>query len=141
MHSKRKILLSFQRKFRIWVFLAGIWKKILPFSKSVPSIFLICGVSCKNKNYLHLQQKILYLDIFGLKFKKAIVIFEIKSLEILPSNLFNLQSLVQKKILKFRNKNAQFVYFGAIIWKYYCHIWNPWICLAGLGFENNIIIF
>ena len=38
----------------------------------------ICEVSCKIKKYLNLGQKMLYLSIFGLEFKKAIAIFEIK---------------------------------------------------------------
>ena len=42
-------------------------KKLLPFSKSVPSNFSICEVSYENKKYLHLRQKMLYLDIFELE--------------------------------------------------------------------------
>ena len=41
----------------------------------------MCEVSCKNEIYLHLQQKMHYLDISGLEFEKAIVIFEINTLE------------------------------------------------------------
>ena len=61
---KKKKLLSFQRKIRIWVFLARIWNKILPFSKSVPLSFSIYEVSCKIKKYLHLGQIMLHLGIF-----------------------------------------------------------------------------
>ena len=46
-------------------FLDGIGKKLLPFSKSVFSSFSICEASCKNKKYLHLRQKMVYLGIFG----------------------------------------------------------------------------
>ena len=35
----------------------------------------------QEKRYLHLGQKILYLDIFGLEFEKAIVIFETNALK------------------------------------------------------------
>ena len=35
----------------------------------------------QEKRYLHLGQKILYLDIFGLEFEKTIVIFEINALK------------------------------------------------------------
>ena len=79
-------LLNFQRKFRILVFLAGIWKK------SVPSNYSICEVSHKNKKYLHLEQKMINLGIFGLEFEKATVIFEINGLQ-----FFKLESLVQNK--------------------------------------------
>ena len=48
----------------------------------------------------------LYLGIFGLEFRKAIVIFEINALKFVW-----LQSLVQLKIIKFGTKNALFRYF------------------------------
>ena len=113
-------ILSFHRKFRIWVFLAGIWKKLLPFLKSVPSNFSIWKVSCKNKKYLHLAQKMLYLGNFGLKFKKAIVIFEISDFEFVY-----LQNFLKKiKIPKFGIKSALFGYFWVRTLKNYCCIWN-----------------
>ena len=53
-------------------------------------------------------------------------------LKLKPSNLFNWKVWCKIKILKFENKNAWFASFWAIIWKCYCHIWNPRICLVGL---------
>ena len=127
---------SFQRKFYIWKFFGwNLKKKLLP--------FLICELSCKNKKYLHLGRKMLYLSIFELEFEKAIVIFEIDALEFLKFEKFG----AKRKILKFGTKNALircfgqqfwkaivifeyetkntwFVYFGTAIWKYYSHIWN-----------------
>ena len=35
----------------------------------------------QEKRYLHVGQKMLYLNIFGLEFEKAIVIFEINALK------------------------------------------------------------
>ena len=55
-------------------------KKLLPFTKSVPSNFSLCKVSWKNKKYLDLGQKMLYLEFFGLAFEKVIVIWEISTL-------------------------------------------------------------
>ena len=72
--------MSFQREVRIWLFFAGIWKKLLPFSKSVSLNFSIWKDSWKNKKHLHLGQKLLYLGILGLEFEKIIVIFEINAL-------------------------------------------------------------
>ena len=66
---------------------------------------------------------------FGQQFWKNIVIFAISAFE---SAL--MESLVQKiKILKFVTKIAWLGYFGAGIWKQYCHIWNqhPKICVTG----------
>ena len=72
-------LLIFKEDFVFEYFLARIWKKSLPISKSVPSSFSICEILCKNGKCLHIGQKILYLAIFGLKFEKAIVIFKINA--------------------------------------------------------------
>ena len=52
------------------------------------------------------KQKMLYLGIFGLEFKKAIVIFGINGLK-----FFWLQVWCKIKILKFETKNALFEYF------------------------------
>ena len=38
-------------------------------------------LSCKNKKYLHLGQKMLYFGIFRLEFQKTIVVFEINTFE------------------------------------------------------------
>ena len=62
----------FQRKFRIWVFSAGIWKKLLSFSKSVLPNFLICEFSCKNTKYLHLGQKLFIRVLFDWNSKKSL---------------------------------------------------------------------
>ena len=69
------------------------------------------------------------------------------------------------KILELGTKNTLFGYFGAGIWKYYCHIWNqrPQTCvnakfgakikilnlepkisylgILGQQFDNNTVIF
>ena len=77
--------------------------------------------------FLNLRAKKALFKCFVQQFLKAIVIFEISTLAFTL-----LQSFVQKiKILKFGTKNVRFLYFGAGIWKYYCHIWNqrPRICL------------
>ena len=57
--------------------------------------------------FRHTQKtKMLYLGIFGLEFKKAIVIFGINGLK-----FFWLQVWCKIKILKFETKNALFEYF------------------------------
>ena len=53
-----------------------------------------------------------YLGIFGLEFQKAIVIFEISTLEF----------RVKEKMPKFGTKNALFGYVWDRILKYYCYI-------------------
>ena len=70
-YLKIENFLSVQKEFRIWVFFGWNIKKIIS----------ICKVPCKNKKYLHLGQKLLYLGIFGLEFEKAIVIFEINAVK------------------------------------------------------------
>ena len=109
------------------VFFAGIWRKLLPFFKSVPLNFSICEGSCKNKKYLHIGQKLHYLGIFGLEFENTIVIFDINALEFSNCNVW-----CKIKTLKFTTKNIWFVYFWAGIWKYFYHIWNqrPRVCLV-----------
>ena len=94
--------MSFQRKVRIWVFLLD---------------FSICEDSCKDKKYLYLGQKLLYVCIFGLEFEKAIVIFEINA-----SNLSNCIVWCKIKILKFGTKMSDLHIFG-------------------VEFENTIVIF
>ena len=54
-----------------------------------------------------------YLGIFGLEFEKAIVIFEISTLEF---------GLKKAKITEFGTKNALFEYFGLEFEKNYCRI-------------------
>ena len=79
---------------------------------------------------LNLGPIIPYLGIFGLEFENNIAIFEISTLEFVK-----LRNFVKKwKCVNLGQKNALFGYFGAIILKKYCHIWN-------LEFENNIAIF
>ena len=46
-----------------------------------PKIFQYAKFHAKTKNTYIYDKKMLYLDIFGLEFEKAIVIFEINSLE------------------------------------------------------------
>ena len=67
MQLKRKNFWVFKENFLFEWFLMEFEKKLLPFSKSVPSNFSICEVSYENKKYLHLRQKMLYLDIFELE--------------------------------------------------------------------------
>ena len=73
--------MSFQRKFRIWVFLTGFEKKTIAIFEISFLEFSICEVSCKNKKYLRLGQKMLDFGIFRLEFEKFIVIFKISALE------------------------------------------------------------
>ena len=118
--------MSFQRKFLCEYFWLNLKNKPLPFSKSVPSNFSICEVSCKNKRYLHSQQKMFIWIFPGWNSKKPL-----SYLKLTPSNLINCKVCCKIKILKIGNKNAWFVYFWAVMWKYYCHIWNPRIWLVG----------
>ena len=94
--------MSFQRKVRIWVFLLD---------------FSICEDSCKDKKYLYLGQKLLYVCLFGQEFEKAVVIFEINA-----SNLSNCIVWCKIKILKFGTKMSDLHIFG-------------------VEFENTIVIF
>ena len=67
-----------------------VLKQLLSFLKSVRSNFSAWKVSEKNKKYLRLEQKMLYLDIFGRKFEKSFM-FETSTLRFVLS-----ESLVQK---------------------------------------------
>ena len=55
-------------------------KNYCRFRNQYPQIFHYSKFHAKI-DYLHLRQKMLYLDIFGLEFEKAIVIFEINVLK------------------------------------------------------------
>ena len=115
--NKKKLFLG--PKMPIWVFGSKYWKTIAIFLiKALQFILLQCFV--QKLEFLNLEPTMPYLGVFGSNFEKTIVIFDVRAFEFA---LF--QSLVQKiKILKFNTKNTRFVYFGARIWKYYCHIWN-----------------
>ena len=63
------------------VFLDWNLKTILSYLKSAPSNWSNCKTLRKNKKCLNLGPKKPYLDIFGLEFKKNIVIFEISTLK------------------------------------------------------------
>ena len=141
MHSNRKNFWVFKENFVFEYFWLEFEQKNCHFRNQYRQIFQYAKFHAKIKT-TYIYNKKYFIWIFsGWNSKKPLSYLKLNPLEILPSNLFNCKVWWKKKILKFRNKNAQFVYFGAIIWKYYCHIWNPRICLAGLGFENNIIIF
>ena len=95
-------LLNCQRKFRIWVFLAGIWKKLLPFSESVPLTFSICEASCKIKKILTFSTKNALFGYYWARIRKK----PLSYLKSTPSNLPNCKVWCKIRILKFETKNA-----------------------------------
>ena len=82
--SSKKKILSFQIKLLIWVF---FWlefeKKLLPFSKSVPSSFSIGEVSWENKKICIQDKKCFICLLLGWNLKKPF-----SYLKSMPSNLF-----------------------------------------------------
>ena len=65
-------------------FWAKVWKKLLSYLRSTRLNWSNCKISQKEKTkqkWLNLEPKMPYLGIFGLEFEKAIVIFEISTLE------------------------------------------------------------
>ena len=68
----------------------------------------------------------LYFSVLGSNFEKLL-----SYLKPMPSNFLSAKFDEKEKNLKVGIKNAWFAYFGAVIWEYYCHIWNqsPGICL------------
>ena len=79
-------------------------KTILSYMKSAPSNLSNCKISRKKQNCLNLGPKMFYLGIFGLKFQKTSVIFEISTLEFVK-----LRNLVKK--------------WKFLIWNEKCFIW------------------
>ena len=68
-------------------------KKLLPYLKSEPSIFIkIETISPKEKKIEFEKKNVLFLVFFGMKFEKVIVIFEIRT----PKFLYT-QSFIQKE--------------------------------------------
>ena len=122
--SFKKKLLSFQINFCIWVFFAGIWKKLLPFSKSVSLNFPLREDSCKNKKILTFRTKPALFGYFrtGIWKSHCHIWYQRPRIRVFGA----------KQKTKFGTKNVCFAYFWGRIWKYYCHIWNlpPQICLA-----------
>ena len=57
------------------------FKKLMLNLKSAFSNLLTCKVSSKNKQFLNLEPKIPYLDIFGMQFIKAVIKLLISTLE------------------------------------------------------------
>ena len=115
--------MSFQTKFRIWVFLARI--------------ISICEASCKIKKYLHLGQKNALFGYFRVRIRKshchiwnqrphicliANLVQNKKSLNLGPK-IPNLSIFDQKCLI--------WVFLGHNFKKNYCHIWNQhsWLCL------------
>ena len=120
--------LRFEKKFGLFGY---VWlelkKKTIAIFEISTLEFSICEVLSKNKKYLHLGHKVLYLGVFGLEFKKAI--FQINALVHLSkckvwckirilkfgTNAFGINALVHLskckvwckiRILKFGTKNA-----------------------------------
>ena len=122
--SLKKKLLSFQINFCIWVFFAGIWKKLLPFSKSVSLNFPLREDSCKNKKILTFRTKPTLFGYFrtGIWKSHCHIWYQRPRIRVFGA----------KQKTKFGTKNVCFAYFWGRVWKYYCHIWNlpPQICLA-----------
>ena len=160
--------MSFQRKYHIWVFFSGIWKKYCHIWDQRPSICLGEKLSAKIK-ILKFGTKNAWFGYFGgWNLKIMSYMIEINILEFVY-----LQNFVKKwKYLNLGLKNALFWYFWARILKSYCHIWNQHPLFAnfceearmskfgtknallrlfltkntligffGLEFENKIVIF
>ena len=120
------------KKFLHWVIWAYNFKKLFLYFKSTSSNLFNCRVLLKNKKCLNLKPKMLDLGIFdknslilvilGKKFRKPIVIFEIRILNF----VVYLQSFAKKKtkMPKLGTKNAWFRYFSTEIGTHYCHVWN-----------------
>ena len=144
----------------IWVVLRCNLKTMLLYLKSAPSNLPNYKMLPKNKNALIWDQKTIVLfqistlEFFklqnfgkkqkylvwvylGLKFKKLL-----SYLKSDPRICFIAKFCVETKMPKFGTKNAWFGYFGAGIWKYYCHIWNqhPQICLIAKCTGNTEIL-
>ena len=96
----------------------------MPFFKLVSLNFPICEVSCKNKKYLHLGQKMLYVGIFGLEFKKPL-----SYLKSTPSNLSNFK-------VWWRIKNSYICNNDALIGCFWQQFWRTIIT-----FENSALQF
>ena len=90
-----------------------IWKKLLSYLKSAPSNFSNCKFGEK-KNW---GPKICDSSIFGLKYEKNIVIFEISICLIAKYHEI-------MKMPNFGTTSTLFGYFWPRILKNYCHIWN-----------------
>ena len=105
---------------------AGMLKNNCHICKQHTPIFLTAKVFAKIRIHKFGTKNVLFV-CFWQQFRKHIFTFAFSILEFVL-----LQGLVQKtKILKSGTKSARFPYFGAWIWKYYCHIWSqyPGICL------------
>ena len=63
------------------IFGLDLKKKLLSYLKSAPSNLSNCKILLKKQKCINLGPKIPYLGIFGLKFRKTIVIFEISPLK------------------------------------------------------------
>ena len=112
--------MSFQRKYRIWVFFSGVLKIYCHIWDQHPSICLGEKLSAKIK-ILKFGTKNAWFGYFGgWNLKIMSYMIEINILEFVY-----LQNFVKKwKYLNLGLKNALFWYFWARILKSYCHIWN-----------------
>ena len=79
-HTKIRILKFITKNFYLGV-LQSNFEKLLPFCNQPPQIFLIAKFVAKTKT-LHLGPKMPNLAVFGLKFENAVVVIEIRALEI-----------------------------------------------------------
>ena len=129
--NKIKFTQSFtEKRFVLGYFLAGIWKKILPFSKSTPSTFSVTEVLCKSKQYLSSREKKCFTWVFSDWNSKN----PFSYLKSSPSNLSKFGAKI--KTLKLGTKNA--------LIRNHCHIEHqrPRICLiAKFGEKIKILKF
>ena len=110
--NKIKFTQSFtEKRFVLGYSLAGIWKKILPFSKSTPSTFSVSEVLCKSKKYLSSREKKCFTWVFSDWNSKN----PFSYLKSSPSNLSKFGAKI--KTLKLGTKNALIRSFEPQFWK------------------------
>ena len=107
----------------------------MSYVKSAPSIRSNWKIFPK-KNSLNLRPKMPCFGIFGVKFWKTI-----SYLKQHPQICQTEKYCGKPKLSKFWTKNALFGFFGAIILRNYCHIWNqhPQISLIAKFSEKTKI--
>ena len=101
----------------MWVFLSRPLKQILSYLTPVPLNFSKCETLSKNKNLYTWDENWVFLSY---NFRKAIVVFEISTLEFVQ-----MQSFLQNR--KTLNLGSTMLYFGIFkleFEKNYCYICN-----------------
>ena len=101
------------QKWVSWVFLGRNFKYTIV-------IFDISSLEFGYFQNLRKKLKFLNLGTFGFEIENKIVIYEISTLEL----FLIVNYRWKKKMPKFGNKNAWFLYFWPTISKQYRHIWN-----------------